>query len=237
MSDYNDDKNEHNEHHEEKKQKHEDGNDDHFSHRFGDVDRTALDPATNDMYFGNGNHPTNYNIADNAKEHVEIGLKVHERGGPDTPYALNSKGDPVFTEHGGLQVATPGKERANWNVDYLADTALLGGHEHLDDYTFKLTVSNGSHAETFDLNSANHTWISESDHTRFFGGDDFNHPATGAVQKTVAENSINIAFGAFSGFGSLATRTGAGQSYDFTMQAFEHNEVIASVHDHVNVIV
>src|SRR6202022_4383882 len=61
----------------------EERNDDSFVHRFGTVDANAIDPTRpGQMYFGNGNFGTGYNIADNAKEHVEVALKVHPPGPP-----------------------------------------------------------------------------------------------------------------------------------------------------------
>jgi hypothetical protein len=48
-----------------------------------------------------------------------------------------------------------------------------------------------------------------------------------------AENSVNLAFSAFDGFGALNSRLAAGQHYEITLQAFEHHEQIAAVHDFV----
>src|SRR5258708_36063629 len=72
----------------------EDGNDDSFAHRFGIVDANAVDPAQlGQMYFGTGNLATGYNIADNAKEHVEVALKIHPRGGPDQAPSFDGHGN------------------------------------------------------------------------------------------------------------------------------------------------
>jgi hypothetical protein len=214
---------------------HEDGNDDGFVHRFGVVDANATDPAhPGQMYFGNGNLATGYNIADNAQEHVEVALKVHPRGGPDQTPTFDSHGNPTYTEAAGLQDATPGHERANWNFDFSADTALGGGNHNLNQYDFKITVANATHTETFDLAKGNsHVWVSEQDPSHAFGGDDFNHPATAAVMASEAENSVNVAFHAFDSFGPLAARVAAGQHYEVTLQAFEHHEQIAAVHDFI----
>jgi hypothetical protein len=48
-----------------------------------------------------------------------------------------------------------------------------------------------------------------------------------------AENSVNLAFGAFNDFGSLHDRLAAGQHYEVTLQAFEHHEQIAAVHSSI----
>ncbi|MEA2863704.1 MAG: hypothetical protein QOC84_1660 [Bradyrhizobium sp.] len=66
--------------------KRDDGNDDHYIHRDGELIAAAQDPAhPHQMYFGAGNFATGYEIADNFKEHIELGLKVHVRQGPDSP--------------------------------------------------------------------------------------------------------------------------------------------------------
>jgi hypothetical protein len=214
---------------------HGEGDDDGFVHRFGTVDANAIDPThPGQMYFGNGNLATGYNIADNAGEHVELGLKVHPRGGPDqTPVFNSHTGDPTYTEAAGLQIATPGHERANWNFDFSVDTALGGGNHTLGQFDFKLTIANATHSETFDLNATNHLWISEQNPTHAFGGDDFNHPASLGVQNSEAENSVNLAFSAFNDFGSLASRLAAGQHYEVTLQALEHHDQIAAVHNFI----
>jgi hypothetical protein len=71
------------------------------------VDANAIDPATGYLYFGTGNSATGYNAADNAKEHVEVALKVHSRGGPDQTPTFDSHGNPTYTEAAGLQITTP----------------------------------------------------------------------------------------------------------------------------------
>ena len=209
------------------------GGDDHFLHRFGVLDANATDPShPGQMYFGTGNLATGYNIADNAQEHVEVGLKVHPRGGADQTPTFDAHGNPTYTEAAGLQISTPGHERANWNFDFSADTAFGGGSHVLNDYNFKITVANATHSETFDLaKDGSHVWVSEQNPLHAFGGDDFNHPATTAVKNSEAENSVNLAFHAFDDFGSLATRLAAGQHYEVTLQVFEHHEQIAAVHD------
>jgi len=207
----------------------EDGNDDAFAHRLGTVDANAIDPThPGQMYFGNGNLATGYNIADNANEHVEVGLKVHPRGGADQTPTFDSHGDPIYTEAAGLQTPT----RANWNFDFSADTALGGGNHTLSQFDFKITVANATHSETFDLaKDGSHVWLSEQNPSHGFGGDDFTHPATPGVMGSQAENSVNLAFSAFDDFGSH--RLDAGQHYEITLQAFEHHEQIAAVHNFV----
>lgn len=212
------------------------GGDDQFVHRFGTLDANATDPSRpGQMYFGTGNSAAGYNIADNAQEHIEIGLKVHPRGGADQTPSTDAHGNPVYTEAAGLQPGHPaGQERANWNFDFSVDTALGGGSHVLNDYSFKITVANATHSETFDLaKDGSHVWISEQNPLHAFGGDDFNHTATLAVMNSEAENSVNLAFHAFDDFGTLAARLAAGQHYEVTLKAFEHHEQVAVVHDFI----
>jgi hypothetical protein len=212
---------------------HGDGRDNDFVRSYGTVDTAAQDPShPGQMYFGNGNLATGYNLADNTKEHLEIGLKVHERGsGVDQTPSIDSKGEAIYVEQAGLQAGTT---RANWNFDYSIDTLLKGKTDgNLDHFQFKITVDNGTHHETFDLNAATHQFVSETNPLHAFGGDDFNHPVTANVFAHVAENSVNIGFGAFEGFGALEERTAKGQHYEITLQALEHHQVVAAVHDFV----
>jgi hypothetical protein len=61
----------------------------HDEHTIGTLDASSYDthgtPSTADdeMYFGDGNRPTNYNISVDDKTHIELGLKIHDRQGPD----------------------------------------------------------------------------------------------------------------------------------------------------------
>src|SRR4051794_15074550 len=112
-------------------------------------------------------------------------------------------------------------------------TALGGSTATLDAFTFKLAVTqNGTNTHIFDLDSATHVWIDESNPLVGFGGDDFNHPATAQVQSQVAENSVNLAFIA-GAFGPLATSTAAGNTYDIKLEAFDHTHLVGMVHDYL----
>src|SRR6202048_5602944 len=95
---------------------HEDGNDDTFAHRFGTVDANAIDPAhPGQMYFGTGNLATGYNIADNAKEHVEVALKVHLRGpAVDQQPTFDSHGNPTYTEAAGALIREAGHQKGQF---------------------------------------------------------------------------------------------------------------------------
>jgi hypothetical protein len=230
--------------------KRDDGNDDHYVHRDDTLIAAAQDPShPGFMYFGNGNFASGYEIADNSKEHIELGMKVHERGGTgaDSPVVSDLNNIAHFQEDAGYTTTTNPtthvvSNRADWNFDYSVDTKLDGGHATLDQFQFKMTISdtntaeNLHHTETFDLNSTTHVWTSESNSAHHFGGDDFTHPATADIMATQAQNSVNIGFDAFNGFGSLADRTSAGTQWDVTLTALEHHEVVAQVHNVINLV-
>ena len=123
--------------------------------------------------------------------------------------------------------------RAAWNFDFVVATGLNGQSTDLSSFTFKLAITqNGTNTHIFDLDPVTHAWIDESSPTTGFGGDDFNHPASAAVQSHVAENSVNMAFIA-AAFGNLATSTAAGTTYDIKLEAFDHTHLVAMVHDSV----
>ena len=234
------------------------GNEDHSVHRDGTLIAAAQDPShPGFMYFGDGNSASGYEIADNSKEHVEIGLKVHERKGADSVVISDANNIAHYKEDAGFTTTTNPtthavSNRADWNFDFSVDTKLGGGDATLDQFKFKMTISDTNaakglnHTETFDLNSTYDThsslgilhnvWVSESDSTHAFGGDDFNHPATANTIATQSQNSVNIGFNTFNGFGSLADRTSVGTQWDVTLTSLEHHEVVAQVHSVINLV-
>lgn len=217
------------------------GNDDFtVKHRFGTVDATAFEPTPRQMYFGSGNSPDNYNAADVSALHLETGLKIHLRTGSDIPPVGSQAGDG--TEHyvapAGLQ---PGNmNRAAWNFDYVVDTAVgstpITTKNTLGDFTFKVGITQSgpflaTKTVVYDLNAATHFWVSESNPTHGFGGDDFSQPGASALLKThLAENSVNLGF-LISDFGPLATSTAAGVTYDIKLSAYHDQDFISTVHD------
>jgi hypothetical protein len=193
------------------------------------------------MYFGNGNSPNNYHIDQNNTLGFQLDLKEHYRTGNDiAPTSVDPDGTAHFTVPAGTQVADPAHgvgsanpARAAWNFDYVVDTGLNGSTSSLQDFTFKIVVTqNGTNTHIFDLNPTTHVWTDESNPAIGFGGDDFNHPASAAVQSHVAENSVNLAFLA-AAFGPLATSTAAGTTYDIQLEAFQGPHMVGHVHDTV----
>lgn len=97
----------------------------HDDHHIGTLDASSFD-TNGEMFFGDGNLPTNYNISVDAKTHIELGLKLHYRSGNDI---VQTSVDPDGTAHyevpHGTQVVDPAHgvssanpNRAAWNFDF-----------------------------------------------------------------------------------------------------------------------
>lgn len=196
-----------------------------------------------EMYFGDGNLPTHYNVADLNDQKIELGLKNHYRTGDDiTPTSVDGDGTAHYVIPDGTQVADPAHNvsgaapnRSAWSLDFVVNTGLDGSAATLSDYTFKMVITqNGTNTHVFDLDPTTHVWHDEANPSIAFGGDDFSpHGASAQVQSQISENSINLGFGPFAAaFGPLATSTAAGTTYDVTLQAYDHqNHLLGSVHD------
>jgi hypothetical protein len=94
--------------------------------------------------------------------------------------------------------------RATWNFDYSVNTLLGGGHGKIDQFDFKMTLSENNsapggahHTETFDLHptlvlgttTLHNVWVSESNSAHMFGGGDDNVPAP--LTSSQAQNSMS----------------------------------------------
>lgn len=201
-----------------------------------DLNATFASPHGPDMYWGNGNSPSGYHISDNNTLGIELALKEHVRGtGPDLVHTAGSDGVANVVAPAGTD--GPGTHSL-FNFDYVVDTGLNGSTKTLADFTFKLqiteTTTNGAtNTQIFDLNPVTHVWTNETNPASHFGGDDFApHPATAQVQSQIAENSENLAF--LGGvFGSLASATAVGTTYDIQLEAFQGVQLVGLVHDHI----
>lgn len=210
----------------------------HDDHSIGTLQKSSYDdhgtatPADDEMFFGDGDRPTNYNISFDQKTGIELGLKLHYRTGDDiTPTSVDSDGTAHFNAPAGKQVVDPAHNvssanvnRAAWNFDFSVNT----GPDHtLDDYNFRIVIRSGDgESGTFDLQHVapgNTPWI--------------NTPTTGGFADEdggnthLSQNSVNLNFSFLSSiFGADALN--AGETYDITLQAFTaHGQIIAQVHD------
>src|SRR4051812_25988763 len=103
----------------------------HDEHTIGTLDSSSYDThgtpdtADDEMYFGDGNKPTNYNISVDDKTHIELGLKIHYRQGNDIiPTSVDSDGTAHYVVPDGAQVvdsahgvSSANPARAAWNFD------------------------------------------------------------------------------------------------------------------------
>jgi hypothetical protein len=206
-----------------------------------DLDTSSYDtkgtPSTADdeMFFGDGNKPTNYNIAVDTKAHVELGLKIHYRQGADI---LSTSKDADGTAHylvpAGTQVADPAHDvgsanpnRAAWNFDFSVNTGLDGSTKTLDNFNFRIIITSGDGEQgVFDLQhlgAGNTPWLN-SPATGGFADEDGSNPQ-------LSQNSVNFGFNFLKAiFGTDALD--AGQTYDIKLQAFDdHGKIITQVHD------
>jgi len=92
----------------------------------------------------------------------------------------------------------------------------------------------------YDYNPANHTWVDENNPALGFGGDDFNQQgASVALENVLAENSVNLGFGALvAEFGPLMQSNAPGVQYDITMAGWKGGtgNMLVFTHDHINVM-
>ena len=131
------------------------------------LDATAFDnhgdanPANDEMFFGDGNTPLNYNVSDNHAAGLELGLKVHYRTGVDI---LASSQEPNGIAHyivpAGFQVVdlahdvhSAAGNRAAWSFDFSVDTEANGvSGKTLDNYNFSITISDtDGHSQVYQL--------------------------------------------------------------------------------------
>src|SRR5947209_4190353 len=122
----------------------------------GIVDPEAT--SSGDMYWGHGNSPSGYHISDNKTLGIELALKEHVRGtGPDLTHAPGDNGVGNVIAPAGLGVPFHGVDTSSFNFDYVVATGLNGSSSTLNDFTFKLqitqTATDGTaNTQVWDLN-------------------------------------------------------------------------------------
>jgi len=211
----------------------------HDDHSIGTLDQSSYDtkgtPSTADdeMFFGDGNKPTNYNISVDSKTDIELGLKIHYRQGADIiPTSVDADGTAHYAVPSGTQVVDPAHDvgvanpnRAAWNFDFSVNTGLNGSTHTLDDFDFRITITSGDGEKgVFDLQHlgpGNTPWGTPAGG---FADEDGSNPQ-------LSQNSVNLGFNFLKAiFGADALD--AGETYDITLQAFDHHhQIVAQVHD------
>ncbi|MEP6789863.1 MAG: DUF4214 domain-containing protein [Ramlibacter sp.] len=174
------------------------------------LDASAVDPAGGDMYSGDGNLVTGFQVARADSVGLELALKAKIRGGAD-----GTGSDHVYYVPSG----TSAPHRAAWNVDFsiAADTDHNG--DVLGRYTYRLLIDvdkgPGTDFKTVDVLGY------ATDHN--FHGGVLN---TAAAGKGVVQNSFNFGFDSFQAlFGSTPYDFGAGQ-FDVKLQALDGGTVV-----------
>jgi len=198
-------------------------------------DHGTPDPSDDEIYVGDGNRPTNYNIAVDQKTGIELGLKIHYRQGDDIiPTSIDADGTAHYTVPDGTQVTDPAHNvpvdnatKAAWSFDFSVNTGLNGSTKTLDAFDFRIIITSGDGEQgVFDLRHVapgNTPWLN-STNTAGFSDDD------GTTNPQLSQNSVNLGFNFLKAiFGTDALD--AGETYDIKLQAFDHGQVVAQVHD------
>jgi hypothetical protein len=138
-----------------------------------------------------------------------------------TAHYVVPDGAQVIDPAHGVPSANPA--RAAWNFDFSVNT---GANNTLDNFDFRITIKSGDgEVGTFDLRhlgSGNTPWLNASNTAGFADEDGTN--------SHLSQNSVNLGFGFLTSiFGADAMN--AGETYDITLQAFDHGKVVAQVHD------
>lgn len=181
----------------------------------------TLDPLGrdgNEMYFGDGNTITGFNIVRHEGAGIEIALKAKERQGQDYEPTIGSEGIPVYSVPAGAQSGNA--ERAVWNFDFAVAAGLNGADSSLDNYSFKAYLDiDPSHVTKFivlDMKNASdgqpfgngfHPWILETE-ANGVNDDD-------GGKANISQNSVNY------GFNFIRDKIVGEQPYNYTDGEFK----------------
>ena len=209
----------------------------HFSNRT--LDPSSYDtkgtPSTADdeMFFGDGNLPTHYNITVAEDYDLELGLKIHYRTGNDIlPSSVDADGTVHYVAPDGPQVvdlpngvSTAASNRSAWNFDFSVNTGLNGNAtQTLDDFDFRIIISDDDgNTRTYEMNHLAPGFTPWGTLAGGFGDED-------GLDPQLSQNSVNM------GFTFLKTAFGPdfdvpGETYDIQLQALQNDAIIAAVHD------
>lgn len=144
-------------------------------------------------------------------------------------------GTQVVDPAHGVSSANP--NRAAWNFDFSVNTGLDGSAKTLDNFDFRIIIASGDgETGTFDLQHlgpGDTPWLNAA-HTAGFADEDGSNPQ-------LSQNSVNLGFNFMTAiFGPDALN--AGETYDVTLQAFDHTNgngngnIVAQVHDQLLVV-
>jgi hypothetical protein len=213
---------------------------------FGNLDQSSTDDGagpSNEVFWGNGgNSAANYNIFVNHKYDIELGLKVHNRGGPDIPpTSTDADGTVNYVAPAG-HTGSGASERALWNFDFSVNTGIEGSDDTLDHFDFRIIITSGD-GERAVLNLTHLApgvtpWqLAGAPAGTGIADQDGPMPGPGEVSggsDQISQNSVNLGFGFLQAvFGS--DYNDAGEHYDIELQAFHHHTLIGSVSSSIDI--
>ncbi len=214
-------------------------------------DVSATDPASpGNLYVGSGIPATNFGIARNATQGVELGLMLLYRQGPTIP-TFDNYADGVlnYTVASGPQSIANGSSgnnagRAAWNFTFSIATGLNGAPSNLSNRTYQLLYDvdpgPGTSYRTLTLEpepgppvpgQSGFQWRDQGTGLVFIPDDE--------GTPNVTQNSQNYTFAFFQSFltapyGPGNAFAGPGQ-FDIILQAFDGTQLIVRNHIVVNV--
>jgi len=184
--------------------------------------RDGAGPST-EPFWGSGNTTANYDIYVNHDKHIELGLKIHLRGGADIPLQADGTYD---VPHG---PDPSNAARASWNFDYSINTGVEGSHKTLADFDVRITVSSSDgEVGVFNMQHVG------AGNTPFLG------PGGGFADEDgsnpqIAQNSVNLGFAFMTAiFG--ADYANAGEHYTVKLEAFQGAQLVGQVVQHIDVV-
>lgn len=198
---------------------------------FGTLDDRHTDGNDGtEMYFGDGNLPTNYNITTNKTDGVQVGLKVHEYKGADvSPDSIDADGTAHYTVDGGPSEFRA--DRGDVSFDFAALFDMNDDGKTSADYTttLKVDIDPTAAVDYFVFNSENLgpgvNILVDDARTGGFGDDD-------GTALDVIQNSGNFGFNFFKT--AIEAKTGMPWNYegtfDIEFSVSDANGEVATTH-------
>lgn len=185
------------------------------------VDMAARKGA--EMFYGDGNTVTGFNLVRHEGLGIELGLKAKERGGPDI---IGIKGqDGLVHYQADTGVSPSNANRADWSFDFSVLTGLNGRSETLNNYTFKLLVDTDKSVGTSyqELKLTQITpgvtpWIDPAGKLTGFINDDDGNAAGSAIR---SQNSVNFGFDWLKNIIDSNSEIDGIQPYDYSAGRFD----------------
>lgn len=194
-----------------------------------EVDASAKANAT-DIFVGTGNKANHYLVAKNETQGLEVGIKVHKRGGPGYAVPVSETEDGVFELEVPAEplVTVSGKDprRTRWSYAFSIATGLNEVNSSISDFGFELDVDfdpsdDEFQADSIKLRFGNGAWT-ETKTGKVILVPDASFTLNGGDRKVLEQNILNIGFGTLDVFRPIdldpqwAEKEGF---YNFTLRA------------------